>query len=195
MDSESSIIMVSKKEFLLFHNIDRELFKILVINLSRDPIESMQILALWLWLERVGFRGMVKKILFLPHTMINEAANEGVACLQCINNRIISSLFEGNGIPLLCSLVNKEISLEILYENRMRAVQGMQKIMHDVCFRALIDIVHQVEMREPTKGMEVLLGSKNHICFGSIEPSKKGINEVKGVESSTTPQNEVPGNY
>ncbi|XP_031267907.1 uncharacterized protein LOC116126353 isoform X3 [Pistacia vera] len=51
----SLLPFVSQEEFKIFHEIDRELYTILAINLWRDPVDSMQIMALWLWLERTGF--------------------------------------------------------------------------------------------------------------------------------------------
>ncbi|KAJ7979245.1 Rho guanine nucleotide exchange factor [Quillaja saponaria] len=50
---------VSDQEFKAFHRIDRELYTILVINLWRDTIESMQILALWLCRVR-AMEGIMK---------------------------------------------------------------------------------------------------------------------------------------
>ena len=86
-------ITTSQEEFLLFYNIDRELYKILVINFSWESMKSMQILALWLWLEHVGFCIMVKKILSLPNILINELADEVVTCLNCINTSQAYNVF------------------------------------------------------------------------------------------------------
>ena len=184
-------IAISQQEFLLFHNIDRELYKILVLNLSREPTQSMQILAFWLWLERVGFRSVIDKILSLPYTLINAVVGEALTCLNCINTSQTYASFEGNDIPLTRSLVDKEISLQILYENRSFAVQGVTKILDDVCVRALSDIVQQVKVRNLIQSrvegqIEVMSSSKNHICFGSIEPPNLGVAEVEGAESNTT---------
>ncbi|XVF48892.1 hypothetical protein PTKIN_Ptkin03bG0225000 [Pterospermum kingtungense] len=59
---------VSQEEIKLFHTVDRKLYTVLVINLWRDPVESIQVIALlWLWLERVGFGNVVQKTLPLPN--------------------------------------------------------------------------------------------------------------------------------
>ncbi|KAL3579272.1 hypothetical protein D5086_020776 [Populus alba] len=52
--SSSSVLnpMVSPEEFKIFHTIDRTLYTRLVVNLNRDPADSMQVMALWIWLER-----------------------------------------------------------------------------------------------------------------------------------------------
>ncbi|CAJ1940506.1 unnamed protein product [Sphenostylis stenocarpa] len=150
MDLESSSFMVTQEEFNLFHRIDRELYKILVMILFREPGECMQVHGLWLWLEKVGFRNVVKTILALPNILIDEVAEETVLCLNCLNNNSFiapSSSFENSEIPLLQSLVDKEISLQFLYENRVSALQGVAKLMQDVCVRAFTDIMQQAIIR------------------------------------------------
>ncbi|KAL5065796.1 hypothetical protein RYX36_027533 [Vicia faba] len=83
--SPLSIFNVSQEDFLLFHKTDRDLYTILVTNLSRDPSESMHLLAMWLWLEKVGFHKVVKKIMSLPVILINEVADESIICFTCFN--------------------------------------------------------------------------------------------------------------
>ncbi|XVF35133.1 hypothetical protein REPUB_Repub18cG0118600 [Reevesia pubescens] len=138
---------VSQVEFNSFHRIDRELYTLLVINLWREPVESIQVMALWLWLERVGFKNVVHKILSLPYILVNELADEAVACLNIINNDQLASLSEGNDIPLMQSLMDQEdLSLQFFYENRLIATQGIARIVNEVCMRALRDIMqHAIE--------------------------------------------------
>ncbi|XWS72264.1 hypothetical protein CRYUN_Cryun02cG0025100 [Craigia yunnanensis] len=137
---------VSQEEFNIFHKIDRELYTLLVINLWRDPVESFQVIALWLWLERVGFKNVVQKILSLPYILINELADEAVTCLNIINNYPLASLSEGNDIPLMQSLVDGDLSLQFFYENRLIATQGTARTVNEVCMRALRDIMqHAIE--------------------------------------------------
>ncbi|KAL6957343.1 hypothetical protein U1Q18_049564, partial [Sarracenia purpurea var. burkii] len=50
-----SLVMISLEEFKLFHKMDRRLYTLLTKDLWRDPLESMRIMALWLWLERSSF--------------------------------------------------------------------------------------------------------------------------------------------
>ncbi|TKY44448.1 hypothetical protein E2542_SST31619 [Spatholobus suberectus] len=194
MDFGSSFF-VTQEEFNLFHRIDRELYRILVINLFREPAESMQVHAMWLWLERVGFRNVVKRVLSLPNILINEVADETVMCLNCINSNssITPSSSESGEIPLLQSLVDKEISLQFLYENRVRALQGVAKVVHDVCVRAFTDIMQQAMMRNSNERVmeaqrAVTQGPENHgpFWFGSIGPSNlRAGNKVGGVAQGT----------
>ncbi|XP_022754154.1 uncharacterized protein LOC111302566 [Durio zibethinus] len=137
---------VSQEEFNIFHTIDRLLYTLLVINLWRDPVESIRVIALWLWLERVGFKNVVQKILSLPYILINELADDAVACLNIINNNQLASLSEGIDIPLMQSLMEGDLSLQFFYENRLIAAQGIVRIVNEVCMRALRDIMqHAIE--------------------------------------------------
>ncbi|KAG6588081.1 hypothetical protein SDJN03_16646, partial [Cucurbita argyrosperma subsp. sororia] len=141
--SPSSSTFISQEEFNLFHKIDRQLYTILTINIGRDPIEALQIMAFWLWLERAGFRNTVFRMLQLPLNFINDLANEAVAALACIasDNTPPSSDDRSNNIPLTQIFMTKEISLQILYANRTAAVEGVAKIQNEVCFRAMTDIM------------------------------------------------------
>ncbi|KAJ0090274.1 hypothetical protein Patl1_13588 [Pistacia atlantica] len=149
----SLLPFVSQEEFKIFHEIDRELYTILAINLWRDPVDSMQIMALWLWLERTGFNNVVKKILSLPYTLINELADEAVICLNCINNDHSPCSSENNDIPLMQCLMEKEISLRFFYDNRLNAIQGVAKIASDVCIRAVTDIMQQAVERNASQSL------------------------------------------
>ncbi|GMY36452.1 Rho guanine nucleotide exchange factor [Fagus crenata] len=122
---------VSQEEFNTFHTIDRKLYTFLVINLWRDPVESMQVMALWLWLEHMGFDNIVLTMLSLPYTLINELADEAIICLNCIHTNQISSSSENNDIPLIQSLMEKEISLQFFLENRLKGIVGIAKIVNE----------------------------------------------------------------
>lgn len=171
-----SSIIVSHEDFILFHKMDRDLYTILVNTLSREPAESMQTLAMWLWLERVGFHNVVKKIMSLPFILINEVADETLICLSCINNIShtnmpnYSSEGSNNDIPLLQSLLDKEITLQFFYENRVEALQGVTKMEQDVCVRALTDIMEQAIIRNAAETQK-----NSTFWFGSIGPSNLRI--------------------
>ncbi|KAK4565146.1 hypothetical protein RGQ29_006987 [Quercus rubra] len=149
----SSSSFVSQEEFNTFYTIDRKVYTLLVINLWRDPVESMQIMALWLWLERVGFNNVVHKMLSLPYTLVNELADEAIICLNCINTNQIPTSSENNDIPLTQSLMEKEISLQFFLENRLNGIVGIAKIVNEVCIRALSDIMQQAVERNASQSL------------------------------------------
>jgi len=162
---------VPQEDFLLFHKTDRDLYNILVTYLSRDPSESMRLLAMWLWLEKVGFHNVVKNIMSLPVILINEIADESMICLTCLTNNNNNSLIallssDANDIPLLQSLMEKEISLKFFIQNRVEAIRGVEKTRREVCMRAFGDIMQQAMMRNIAERMV----ENNNLLFGSTGP-------------------------
>lgn len=104
--SLTSIIDVFVQDFILFHNIDIKLFAILTTILCRDQYESMQVLALLIWLERVGFPNSIVKICSLPNHLINRLADEVVTCLLVITTIItMSNTLQCIGIPVMHSIM------------------------------------------------------------------------------------------
>ncbi|EEF46283.1 hypothetical protein RCOM_0712080 [Ricinus communis] len=125
----ASSSLYSMVDFKLFYSIDRKLYTLLVMNLWRDPRESMQILALWLWLERMGYGSVVRKVLSLPKILIKDLADEMIICLSCITNDHFAC--ENSDIPLLKSLMEKEISLKYFHNNRVGATIGVTRIINE----------------------------------------------------------------
>ncbi|CAK8563980.1 unnamed protein product [Lathyrus sativus] len=190
--SPSTLVSVSQEDFLLFHKMDRDLYTILVTNLSRDPSESMHLLAMWLWLEKVGFHNVVKKIMTLPVILINEVADESITCFTCFNTNANNNAYlvalasassssssgESNDIPLLQSLLEEEISLKFFYEFRLEAARGIERTRQEVCSRALTDIMQQAMMRNSAERMV-----ENSVWFGSIGPANLQFGPV-GIASA-----------
>ncbi|KAL6957345.1 hypothetical protein U1Q18_049566 [Sarracenia purpurea var. burkii] len=138
-----SLVMISLEEFKLFHKMDRRLYTLLTKDLWRDPLESMRIMALWLWLERSSFNKVINKILASPQFLINELADEAMTCLNFPNTTSFLPLSETNDIPLTQSLMDNYISLQFLHENRLTAIHGTARALTEVCVRALADIMQQ----------------------------------------------------
>ncbi|KAL7194001.1 hypothetical protein ACSBR2_025610 [Camellia fascicularis] len=144
-------MVISTEEFKIFHEMDRRLYTILTKDLWRDPLESMRIIALWLWLERSSFKNIISKILSLTQFLINELADEAVTCLNCLNANPFLSFYEAIHIPLTQNLMDNEISLNYFHENRVTAIQGISKVISDVCARAFTDLMQQAIERNAAK--------------------------------------------
>ncbi|KAK6144870.1 hypothetical protein DH2020_021690 [Rehmannia glutinosa] len=139
---------VSDEAFNLFHSIDRELYTRLIGNLRRDPAESIQVMAFWMWLEKESKdMNFIKRMLTLPLGLLNEVADETVTCLRCVESD--SFLFgdgNGNEITLLPELLRggRIISLRLFHENRIAVLRSVFKIINTVCTRAFSDILQRV---------------------------------------------------
>ena len=101
----------------------------------------------------MGFDNVVYKILLLPYILVNELADEAIICLNCIHTNQISSSSENNDIPLIQSLMEKEISLQFFLENRLKGIVGIAKIVNEVCIRALSDIMQQAIDRNAAQSL------------------------------------------
>ncbi|PON41302.1 Rho guanine nucleotide exchange factor [Parasponia andersonii] len=183
-------IVVTQEEFNRFHTIDRELYTLLVINLFRDPAESMQVMGMWLWLEQKGFHNVVKKMLSLPHFLINELADEAVICLTFLTSATETPFasYDINDIPLIQCLMEKEITFKFFNDNRPNAAQEVAKIVNDVCVRALSDIMQQAIILEnncsqnhamvlPTASFHSNIG-RFGLYYGSSSGGTPDLNEV-----------------
>ncbi|CAL5363531.1 unnamed protein product [Camellia sinensis] len=142
LTSPSSCPPITDEQFNDFHSIDRILYSRLVLGLDRDPAESMQVMALWLLLERGSYnRHLVNKILSLPGSLINSLVDETAKCLKCTEgDRFV---FDGkeNDIPLMQNLLGREINLRYFHENRIWVLRGVTKIVNEVCIRAFDEIM------------------------------------------------------
>ncbi|XP_015060981.2 uncharacterized protein LOC107007018 [Solanum pennellii] len=150
---DSSTFQITMDEFKHFHKIDRKLYSLLVINLERDPFESMHTLALWIWLERTcHFKNFIGKIVSQPNFFINELADEGAACLKCIEDNqfgLVSTY--SSEIPLTQHLTRKDLTLQFFHENRDNANSEMRKILNEVCHKAFQDIMEKAMMSRSSK--------------------------------------------
>ncbi|MED6192979.1 hypothetical protein PIB30_014967 [Stylosanthes scabra] len=168
--SSSFVFSLSEEEFIVFHKMDRELYRTLIMNLKRDPSECMQVMGMWLWLERIGFRNVVTNILSLPCLLINDVADETLACLNVIlpsSSSLTSSSMEGmDTIPLLQSILDKDISLHFFHQNRAEALQGVAKVVQEVCVRAFSDIM-------ASKIAEKKMNNNNNSGGGEAVPAEQ----------------------
>ncbi|GFP79475.1 hypothetical protein PHJA_000091000 [Phtheirospermum japonicum] len=136
---------VTLEEFKIFYGLDRELYTILVRDLSRNPSESLQVMGFWLWLERGGFSNLISTLLSLDLLLVNKACDEALACLHFVNNPSHSPLPPGMtaGIPLTRRLLKTEVSLLYFQENRLKVFHDVQNLVSDVYIPALSDIMEQ----------------------------------------------------
>lgn len=134
--------LVTQEQFNMFHNIDRLLFTRLVHSLGRDPGESMQVIALWIWLEQVGqCRDLVGNMLTWPATLITSLADEAVLLLTCIEN---SKNIDDVHVPLTQRMTKDGVSLKYFHENRLAIIHGVTWNINEVCAKAFLDILPTV---------------------------------------------------
>ncbi|KAK6933277.1 hypothetical protein RJ641_036233 [Dillenia turbinata] len=159
----------SKEMINVFHSIDRDVYTKLVMHLHKDPEESMQVLALWLWLEQSshGFMNIVERIRLLPENIISAVAEESVLCLKCIESDMFPFSSDAEEIPLLQGLSEDPhdvISLRYFHENRLSTGQGVSYMNMEVCLKACDDIMTQVIEKKQT----LVMGSSHSVASSSL---------------------------
>lgn len=124
-----------------FHSVDRELYATLVYDLWRDPIEAIQMMAIWIWLERVasGFPELTRIILTLPRQLIDKVGDEALFCWMCIDN--LRLLFSSSvaDFPLTNILLKKDMPIEFIRKYRDVSIVGINEVI-GVCAVRLKDI-------------------------------------------------------
>ncbi|CAA3030830.1 Hypothetical predicted protein [Olea europaea subsp. europaea] len=139
---------VTEEQFNIFHSGDRRLYSALIIDLGRDPTESMQVMAFWMWLEKEGNdKKLVDRMFSLPLVLLNELADETVLCLKCVRNDRYPFLDGNEQISLLPDIVSSRISLRYFHENRVGVLRGVTQMMNSVCGRAFADILQRAMQR------------------------------------------------
>nr|GLL27801.1 uncharacterized protein LOC109148137 [Ipomoea trifida] len=127
--------------FRIFHKIDRNLYSMLVFELGHDPFESVWVIALWIWLERIGFNNVVQTILSLPKSLISGLAGEATVCLKCIRDMLGVLAPTPSEILLTQRIVGKQLSLRFFLEHRVTASHGIKEVVAEVCVKALTDLM------------------------------------------------------
>ncbi|KAL6131312.1 hypothetical protein ACLB2K_069688 [Fragaria x ananassa] len=147
---------VSTQEFNSFHAIDRRLFTRLVLGLGRDPTESAQVMALWMWLERYGgeVNLVYKALMTLPDSLLDSMANESISALNCIRSNVVpfSDLDIVPGIPMLQAMSSSGVTLGYFYENCGEIASGVITLLKDVCLRVFEDLLFEKIAQGNVKG-------------------------------------------
>ena len=169
MDSFFSTTPLSQAQLNIFHKVDRQLYCRLVFDLNRDPVQSSQVMALWLWLEkalqsqtRSGSLDLItKSLLPLSDVFLNNFANESVLVLNCVEKesfpfsssntasssssstttRNFTALRPAPPIPMFRVLIKDNASLELFYGIRLRVISGVAEMANKVCARVFKDIM------------------------------------------------------
>lgn len=147
--------LVPWEVFKSFHTIDRNLYSRLVFELTRDPGESMKVMALWLWIEKnnfspLGYHWILRTLLPSHPSPLNAFADESVAALKTIEWEPSSpapapSAFD---LPMFWSMTRKLVSLKDFCDNRGNVAYGVNKMLDQVCIRAFQDLMQRaLDMR------------------------------------------------
>ena len=185
--SQNKNFSITQEEFYAFHNIDRQYFIRLVFGLKRDPIDVMQAIALWLWLERVNKCQYICLLIKLSDTMFEIIYEETLLCLRVVvTNELIIYPNNNEVIPTIKSIVGQnrnEFNLNFFKENRMNIIGGVDNFIQQVCLRAFHDLI---QILINSRSIQTDINDQNYrppflssMCSVSSESSFTGGNSNK----------------
>lgn len=134
------------EELKLFHSIDRQLYRHLVIDLRRDVFFSMKAIAFWLWLEEIGYKNVVLEMLRLPDNVILFLIDKAFRCISSLESPIPPPIFSPNVIELPATqalMDGKVITLSFLYQHRVGGLRRINRTVNEVFSRVFDDIIQQ----------------------------------------------------
>ncbi|KAL1828100.1 hypothetical protein ACET3Z_006512 [Daucus carota] len=155
------------ENFNLFHTSDRTLFYRLVYRLGRNVCESMHVVAFLIWLEKVRYsQNAIHKLMAWPFYLLDQVANEIAGFLSCLGREEIGRQFICLfSVRKLCSL---HIDLFEFHANRIQILEGVNKIVSEICMRAFKDILTGESEFKDDKGDEMWY---DYINPGSVLPT------------------------
>ncbi|XP_057415366.1 uncharacterized protein LOC130710198 [Lotus japonicus] len=133
---------ISVNQLHSFYNLDRVLFNHLITKLSRNPAQSLLVMALWIWLEKLGYPSIIPVLTGLCDALINAMFNEADTCLRWLQLENVPIPNDG-GLPLTRIAMHMEISLELFIRRRFTAIAGIKNVLNTVCARIFIDILQK----------------------------------------------------
>lgn len=168
-------LIVSKEEFFSFHNIDRQLFTRLVVVLGRDTSQSTHVMAFIMWLEKqCKDMKMIKNMLQWSDTMIDSLADEVILVLNCVESSQFpyDDVVNDETLPLIKNILQNNVAnLKYFYDNRVTIIGAVTKLLNNVCVRAFIDIVHEVQYMKAMKEQNLQIAN----IYGTDPYAKQAV--------------------
>lgn len=109
----------------------------------------MKIISIWMWLEAIGFPNIVDVLRTFPDVVLDAFVEEALICLYFIESDVVPQLLHEK-MKLTYNLLQREFSVQYLYENRERVRAAISKKVNDVLIRAFEDILQEVAETKPT---------------------------------------------
>lgn len=118
-------------DLVLFHAMEINLYNQLVHTMGADPVVTKQVLALWLWMESIGYPQLVHHIYTYNDNALKRVFAEGEACLKALHPDMDPA--DNNDIPITAGLAKEPINLRFFRYNRDAVIQGIANVLNNVC--------------------------------------------------------------
>ncbi|CAN1746499.1 hypothetical protein LINPERHAP1_LOCUS2814 [Linum perenne] len=177
---------ITQEQLHAFHSIDREVFSRMVINLMRDPAESLLIIAAWLWLEEMGYPNIILLMTSLSDTVVDVLSKEMAMALASMHSSVadISLLPNGGLMSATSAVMSQTFSANVFHNHRFTAIAGIKNFLTTICARIFGDILQpicQVSATDETGTGQLVIPGFPHPLFGDVTitpPSQQGQNGI-----------------
>lgn len=173
---------VTVGESKIFHGVDRELYTFLVRDLRRNPLECLQIMGLWLWLERLGTSRVINKVRAMPPTIIDILADEAITCLKLLNNGAFMS-FDDDDVPFTNNILKKAVSMQFFINYHDIVLKEIHDLVIEVCIPVLADIVETARGNAPESSTQNT--RSNPVPVSSVASSSSSSSNVPRTPGPT----------
>ncbi|KAI3870616.1 hypothetical protein MKX03_030180 [Papaver bracteatum] len=144
------------QELRFFHRIDRDIYRYLAITLGKDPLVSVAVIALWMFLEELGYPNIILELLKHQSDIItNSAYDEAVWEVHYIITSIPPPPFHRTAVtdmPTTLSLIRDYgsamyVSMKYLFEHGEGGYASLKRIIGDACYRMFADIFREAMVK------------------------------------------------
>ncbi|KAI3972143.1 hypothetical protein MKW92_006388 [Papaver armeniacum] len=142
------------QELRSFHRIDRDLYRYLTITLRKDPLVSMAVIALWMFMEELAYPIIILELLkHQSDILTNSAYDEAVWAIHYIITSTPPPPFYRTAVtdmPTTLSLIRDYgsamyVSMTSLFEESGYA--SLKRIIGNVCYRMFADIFREALLK------------------------------------------------
>lgn len=129
-----------------FHHMERNLFQRFISELSIPPSEAMDIIFLWLMLERTTGSSFICHLLRLDGPSLLPVIEEARICMAVVLHgpANMPAAFSDQSIVITKSALGGKLTLARLYQMRERILRGMHRSVETIAPRIFGDIVARV---------------------------------------------------
>ncbi|OVA08784.1 hypothetical protein BVC80_4511g1 [Macleaya cordata] len=142
-------------DLLRFHIVDRHLFIRLVRFMGKDAALTKMVIALWLLLEELGYKDLIRTIFSKDNSTLDAIFQEATSCLNCMDPNTGVQPTDFNDTPLLYLLLNEPINRRYFYYNRDFLLNGLNHILNSIC-SVIFDENSLKAVEDPAMNLSVL---------------------------------------
>ncbi|KAI3873552.1 hypothetical protein MKX03_018190 [Papaver bracteatum] len=175
----SSSEEITIDELRSLYKIDRDMYRKLTVNMLKEPLVCMAVMALWLFMEDLGYPNVIPMLLSYPSDIINSAFEEAKLLVYHIVTRN----------PPPSSLIEMPITLRLIHAVGSRAFLPMNNLYHDGTL-PFIEIKNKLKNLCCTLFEDIFIEAMSGNAANTTVYSQRLFDELGG--SSSVPTLEEP---